>query len=349
MKKIGIVSIACVAIVALALSLSIGCRKRQTLCLFCWSDYISPDLIAQFEKENNCRVVYDTFDSNETLLTKLQAGATGYDIIFPSHYVVGVLANSGRLMELDHSRLDVKPRLDPLYLDSLPDKECRYSVPYMMSYTGIGYNKELVKDFKPTWNVFQRNDLQRKATLLDDKREVIGAALVMLGIDPNSTRQDDLDEAKRLVWTWTPNISKFENEQYRNGIASREFLVVMGYSGDIGQVMSENDEIGFCIPDEGCMMSCDMMCIPTTAKNIDLAYKFIDFIHKPENAAENITYTEYLCPNKDAYGLLPDEVKSNPTIFIPREKVEKSHLVNDQGENEAIYSKVWEEIKMKRQ
>ena len=322
-----------------------GCRKKEVLHLYCWADYVAPELIHQFEKENNCRVVYDTFDSNEALLAKLQAGASGYDIIFPSHYVVGILAKSGKLMEIDHSRLGVKELLDDEILSMLPDKDCKYSVPYMMSYTGIGYNKDAVKDFKPSWTMFNRTDLQRRATLLDDKREVIGAALLTAGLDPNSTKHEDLQKAKEIIAGWTPNVSKFENEQYKNGLASKEFHLVMGYSGDIGQVIMENPNIAFVIPEEGCLMSCDMMCIPNTARNVDLAYKFIKFIHAPENVKANIEYTAFLCPNKAAYPLLSEETRSDPTIFVGQDVFMKSRFTSDQGENEAIYNDIWQDIK----
>lgn len=330
----------------LALSVFMGCgSNKPTLHLYCWADYISPELIEAFEKENNCRVVYDTFDSNEALLAKLQAGATGYDIIFPSHYVVGTLSSTGKLAKLDHSKLTCLEHLDQEVLAQLPDKACEYAIPYMMSYTGIGYNKEVIKDFKPSWTMFARNDLQKRSTLLDDKREVIGAALLTLGLDPNSVKAEDLSKAKELIVTWKANISKFENEQYKNGVASKEFSLVMGYSGDMVQVVDENPHVGFVIPQEGALMSCDMLTIPNTAKNPDLAYKFINFIHEPANAAANTEYVFYLCPNKDAYPMLSEEVKNNPAIFIDKEIFAKSRFTVDQGENEGILNKLWEDIK----
>lgn len=324
-----------------------GCGSgKPTLHLFCWADYISPDLVAKFEQENGCRVVYDTFDSNEALLAKLQAGASGYDIIFPSHYVVGLLTKSGKLTQLDKSKLNIMEHLDPKVLAEMPDSKCEYSIPYMMSYTGIGYVQDAVKDFVPSWHAFERTDLQKRATLLDDKREVIGAALLTLGLNPNSTAPDDLAKARELILKWTPNISKFENEQYKNGIASREFYLVMGYSGDMVQVIMENPHVKFVIPKEGALMCCDMMCIPSSAKNPDLAYKFINFIHTPENAATNTEYVYYLCPNKDAYKLLPEAIKNNPAIFIEDEVFKKSKFTLDQGENEAVLNKLWDEIKI---
>ena len=339
-----------IALLVASFAAFVGCfgSGKPTLHLYCWADYISPELIETFEKENKCRVVYDTFDSNEALLAKLQAGATGYDLIFPSHYVISTLASSGKLLKLDHSKLTMMNHLDPEVLAQLPDKECEYVVPYMMSYTGIGYNKDVIKDFEPSWTMFERNDLQKRATLLDDKREVIGAALLTLGLDPNTLDPEDLAKAKALIKKWLANVSKLENEQYKNGIASKEFSLVMGYSGDMVQVVDENPHVAFALPKEGVLMSCDVLAIPSTAKNVDLAYKFINFIHTPENAAANTEYVFYLCPNKDAYPLLSDEIKHNPALFIDKEIFEKSRFTIDHGEKEVILNKLWEELKANR-
>ena len=343
MKRLAQIAI-CVLIGLLA-----GCGKsKPVLHLYCWADYISPDLIRTFEKVNNCRVIYDTFDSNEAMVAKLQAGATGYDIIFPSHYVVNSLAESGKLAEIDQSKLICLDNLDKELLAAMPDSACKYSVPYTLSYTGIGYNKDAVKDFKPSWTMFNRSDLQRRATLLDDKREVIGAALLTAGLDPNSTKPEDLLKAKEIIKVWIGNVSKFENEQYKNGLASNEFHLVMGYSGDLMQIIEENPSLAFVIPDEGALMSCDVMVIPATAPNPDLAYAFINFIHDPTNAAENIEYTCYLSPNKAAYPLLPDSIKKNPAIFLDRKILEKSRFTIDQKEGEAAFNKLWEDIKAGR-
>ena len=323
-----------------------GCGPRKnTLYLYNWADYVSPELIEQFEKENDCRVVYDTYDSNEALLAKLEAGAKGYDLIVPSHYILTTLIKSDLIAKLDHSKLDMLDHIDPKILPILPDPACEYSIPYTLSYTGIGYNNEVVKDFQPSWRMFNRDDLQRRATLLDDKREVIGAALITAGLNPNSTDPKDLAVAKNIILAWKKNVSKFENEQYKNGIASKEFFLVMGYSGDLMQVIEDNPHVSFAIPQEGALMSCDLFVIPKTANNPDLAYKFINFLYDPINTARNIEYIYYLCPNKDAYELLDEEILNNPGIFIEDSVFQKSSFTKDQGENEEILNKLWGEIK----
>ena len=328
-----------------------GCgnsSKTRTLYLYSWADYFAEDLIKEFEEIHHCRIVYDTFDSNEELIAKLQAGATGYDVIVPSHYVVDLLANNGKLEKLDDSQLTCRKHFDPDVVAQMQASILEYSVPFAMSYTGIGYNKEKVKNFEPTWKMFERKDLQRRATLLDDKREVIGAALAYLKLDLNSYNPVDLELAKALILTWTKNVSKFENEQYKNGIASDEFYLVMGYSGDMYQVIDENPKIGFAVPKEGALMCCDMLAIPTGSKNKDLAYAFLNFIHEPKNAALNTQEVFYLCPNKDSYELLPESIRKNSAVFIDPKVLKKCSFTKDLGENEANLNKIWADIKAKQ-
>ena len=342
--------IACVlAVVAIALACFLvwGCgRKKPRLNLFCWCDYISPELIAEFEKENGCEVVVDIFDSNEVLLAKMQAGATGYDLIFPSQYVVDSLVSAGTLQKLDHSKLTILGNIDRDVLAQLPDGKCEYCVPYMISYTGIGYNKNFLKDgFDPSWRQFENPALNRRASLLDDHREVIGAALMTLGYDPNSLDDRELAEAKELVLKWCGNIIKFDNEVYKNSLASEEFFIAMGYSGDVVQLMKNSPHVGFFIPKEGCLANCDVLAMPAGAGNPDLAYKFINFVHKPENAARNMEFVYYCSPNSAAYPLVSEELKSNGAVFVDRETLKRCKFIIDQRENEKKFTDLWEQIK----
>lgn len=322
-----------------------GIKKKPTLKIYNWADYIAPELIEKFEKDNNCKIIYDTFDSNEALLAKLQAGAEGYDLIFPSHYVIDTLVMNKKLQVIDRNRLTMYEYLDEDVLAQLPPGCLMFSMPYMMSYTGIGYNKDVIKDFKPSWSMFDREDFHRRATLLDDKKEVIGAALMYLGLDANSINEADLAKAKEVILKWKKNIVKLENEQYKNGLATKEFILSMGYSGDVIQVVKENSHLNFAIPEEGTMINCDMMAIPNTAKNIDLAYKFINFIHEPKNAAINMEYVYFPCPNKEAYKLISDELKTNPAMFISDEIFKKSKFTENHGDKEAILNRLWDDIK----
>ena len=164
-----------------------GCWKRkEVLHLYCWADYVSPDLIKAFEKEHNCRVVYDTFDSNEQMYAKLKAGATGYDVIVPSHYIVELMVKDQMLLALDKSQLPNLQYLDDSIVAMMPDSECRYSVPYMMFIRGSVSTNRKSQTFSPLGALLERADLKGRMTMLDDAAEVIGAALLVLGHDPNT-------------------------------------------------------------------------------------------------------------------------------------------------------------------
>lgn len=319
--------------------------EKSELFVYTWADYIKPELVQRFETQNNCRVTIDTFDSNEAMYSKLKAGATGYDIITPSSYMVILLKSQDMIVDLDHSRLPNIANIDADYLKLSFDPEMKHSVPYMFSVTGIGYLKSKVRDFKPSWSVFGRKDLKGRMTMLNDMRETIGAGLKVNGMNMNTINDADLDTAKNTIVEWKRNLAKFENEQYKTGLASGEFYVVHGYGGDLMQVQEENPDIEFVIPEEGTSVCFDDLVIPKTAKNMDLAYKFINFLHDPQVAAENTEFIKYLCPNKKSYDLLPAEIRGNQAIFLRPEIREKCEIINDLGENNSKYVKVWDRIK----
>jgi spermidine/putrescine transport system substrate-binding protein len=181
--------------------------------------------------------------------------------------------------------------------------------------------------------------------MLNDMRETIGAGLKFLGYSINSTDEAELVEAKEVVVRWKKNIAKYENEQYKTGVASGEFLLVQGYSGDILQVQQENPDVRFAVPREGTSISVDDLAIPHGAKQVRLAHAFINFLHDPEVAAENITFLKYLCPNKEAYALLGEGLRQNPGVFMDPELRAKSEIIADLGESLALYIKIWDEIK----
>ena len=332
---------------ALALAaLTIGCGpKRPVLHVYTWSDYIKPELVKQFARENNCRVVIDTYDSNESMYAKLKAGATGYDIIFPTTYMVHLMRKENMLMPLNHDLLPNLKNLDPQYVALTEDKTHQYSVPYATTITCLGYLDGAVGNVKPSWTMFNRADLKGRMTLLDDYRETIGGALKLLGYSINSTDDAELAAAKDVVIQWKRNIAKFENEQYKTGLASKEFLFVHGYSGDLMQVQEENDNIEIVVPREGSILSFDDMVIPAFATQPELAHHFINFILEPAVAAQLTEFVYYLFPNSPSYPLLPEEVREDPILFPPQEVIAKLEMIQDLGELTQKYLTLWDEIK----
>jgi spermidine/putrescine transport system substrate-binding protein len=323
-----------------------GCKKETpVLHVYTWADYIKPEIVAGFEKDHACKVVIDTFDSNEAMYAKIKAGATGYDVITPTSYMVSLLQAQGMLQALDRTALPNLIHVDPDYLKIAIDKNMDHSVPYMLTNTGIAYLMSKVKDFEPSWAMFDRADLKGRMVMLNDMRETIGAALKFLGFSLNSTNDEELAKARDVVLRWKKNLAKFENEQYKTGIASGEFLLVHGYSGDILQVQAENKDIAFAMPKEGGTISCDDLVIPKPAKEVKLAHAFINLLHDPQVAAQNSNFTRYLSPNKDAYPLLDASIRNNPGIFLAPELRAKCEILADLGADNAKWVKVWDEIK----
>jgi spermidine/putrescine transport system substrate-binding protein len=332
---------------ALATTAIPSCNKasQPTLHLYTWADYLEPGLAAQFEKANSCKLQIDTFDSNEAMYAKLSAGATGYDLIVPSSYMVKTLARENRLLALDHAKLPNIKHLDDDYLKRSLDPSLKHSVPYMMAPTCLAWLASKVKDPTPSYGMLKRPDLKGRITLLDDMREVLGAALCSLGFSLNSKDAAQLAQAASVAKNWKLNIAKFENEQYKSGIASAEFHLVQGYAGDLFQVAEENEDIVIRIPVEGSAFSCDDLCIPKDAKAVDLAHRFIDFVTVPENAAKNMEFIKYRAPNKTAYRFLSEDFRGNEALFPSDEVFAKCEPIDDLGDALALWSKTWDEVK----
>jgi spermidine/putrescine transport system substrate-binding protein len=319
--------------------------RKAVLHVYSWADYIKPELVTRFEEENQCSVVIDTFDSNEAMYAKLKAGATGYDILVPSSYMVRIMYDQGMLQPINRNLVPNLKNIDPEYLKIAIDKEMDHSVPYMLTNTGLAYLGSRVKDFVPSWTMLDRADLKGRITMLNDMRETIGAALKFLGYSLNTLNEEELARARDVVIRWKKNLAKFENEQYKTGLASGEFLLVHGYSGDILQVQEENDDIVFVIPKEGFSVSCDDLVVPKEAENVELAHRFINFLHDPKVAAENTEFISYLCPNLPSYDLLNEEIRNDPTMFPPPEVRAKGEVILDLGADNVKYTKIWDQIK----
>ena len=182
-------------------------------------------------------------------------------------------------------------------------------------------------------------------TLLNDYRETIGVALKFLGYSLNTVNDEELAQARDVVLRWKKNIAKFDNEQYKNGLASGEFQLTHGYNGDLILVREENDDIGIAVPREGSQITFDDMVIPVDAPRPDLAHKMINFILEPQSAATLTESIMFLCPNLPSYELLAPETRADPVLFPPEEVIAKLETIEDLGEDNIKYTQIWDEIK----
>ncbi|MCX7654759.1 MAG: extracellular solute-binding protein [Fervidobacterium sp.] len=317
------------------------CAKQNTLHIYNWADYIPQEVIKEFEREYNCKVIYDTYSSNEEMYSKIKQGGSGYDIVFPSGDHVKMMINDGILEKLDLSKIPNFKNIDPMVLEKTTfDPEHKYSVPYMMGTTGIIVNKKLVKNYEKSWSIYERTDLKDKMTLLDDMREVFGAALKYLGYSVNSTDPEQIEKAKQIILNWKKNILKFDATTYAQGIVNGEFAVVHGYPENVFQLIpeEERENFEFFIPKEGSTLWIDSMVILKDSKNKELAYKFIDFILRPEVAGK---ISDFLMIPSPVIGA-SKYVKS--TLSYQISDLKNCEIIDYLGEKIDLYNKAWEEI-----
>ena len=335
---------------ALALGMIAGCGpSKPELHIYTWSDYVDEDVKSKFEEENNCKVVIDTFDSNEAMYAKLQAGSTGYDIITPSSYQIPLMAKNKMIIPLDHSKIpNVKKNFDAAFANSILDPSFTYNAPYMVTYTGIAYRKDKIAKDVPvdSWKIYETAALKGRMSLLSDMRETIGAALKSLGYSLNSEKKEELDKAVEVVIGWKKNIAKFDNEQYKTAVASGEWFVGHGYSSDVIQTMLDNENVGFSLPKEGFTVACDEMVVAADSKKVDLAHKFIDFCYDPDVAAANMTEVCAPMPVAPAFPKLEESLRK--LVVIDAETLKKGEVIRDFSDQPTIhklYVDAWDKIK----
>ncbi|MBU1082263.1 MAG: extracellular solute-binding protein, partial [Spirochaetes bacterium] len=305
-----IVSAALAAVAALSLSSCGG--KAEKLYLFNWMYYIPEDVIEDFTKETGIQVVVDAYASNEEMYNKIVAGGSGYDIVVPSGDYVSIMIAEGLLEPIDKALVPNLANVDPAAIARIGfDKGNRYSVPFMMAAAGVSVNKTRVSGYEHSWSVFDRADLKGRMTMLDDMREVLGAALKSLGYSVNDPDPAHVEEARLVVERWKPNLVKFDAESFSKGFAAGEFWVVQGYAENVFIEYPEDrrGEVDFFFPKEGTPMYMDSFCVMKGAKNAAQAHKFIDYMLRPDIAARVSDYL--MLPSPNVPGRLLMKVKPN--------------------------------------
>ncbi|MDO4570396.1 MAG: spermidine/putrescine ABC transporter substrate-binding protein [Planctomycetia bacterium] len=318
---------------------------KKVLHFYTWVDYIDPEVVEEFEERFQCEVKIDYFDSNEAMLAKIKSSNVGYDVILPTTYMVEVMKQEQLIQKLNPELVPNRKFIDPVVAEKLGDPNCEYSVPYYEGFTGLGYNKKEVGDKAFSWRVFEDAALARRVSLLDDMRESIGAALIVLGYDINTTDDAQLNEARDLLIQWKKNIAKFGVDDVKQGLDNGEFFVIHGYSGDILQYANENPNIQFAVPREGAIVSYDHFVISSASAEPELANEFINFMCLPENAARNIQTTFFNVPVPEAQKQVPEEMRALPGFMPSAEDIARAHVVRDLGADNKKFSRVWDEVK----
>jgi spermidine/putrescine transport system permease protein len=318
------------------------------LNLFIWSSYIAPETVATFEKRLGVKVNIDLYDSNEALLAKLQAGNAGYDVVCPSHYSVQILLAQGLLRPLDHSALPHLGNVDASFLDRPYDPRNSYSVPYFWGTTGIAYDRGKVREKIDSWDALWDPRYRGRILMLDDAREVFGAALKRRGHSLNATDETLLAAARDDLLRQKGLVRAYNSSNYEDVLLSGDVWLAQGWNGQFAKAMDQNPDIVYVIPKEGSALFIDSLAVPKDAPHPALAHAFIDFTLEAEVAAEICRTMRYSSPNRAAWPLLPPSVRSHPAVFPPPDVVERLELIQDLGDATALYDRLWTEVKSGR-
>jgi spermidine/putrescine transport system substrate-binding protein len=296
--------------------------SSNTLHVYTWAGYTDDTLAALFTERTGIDVVIDIYDSNEVMLAKLQAGGgDAYSVIYPSDYMVAQMLELDLLTELDQSQLTGLTDLYPTWENPAYDPGNAHSVPYSWGTTGILYNRELVDTEIRDWDDLWANTdtLSRRITLLDDVREVMGAALKSLGYSYNSTDPAQIEEAFQKLVELKPAIAAFQSFGWEDQILSGDLLSVMSFSVDAIAATLENSDLEYIIPASGASVWTDTMVIPKSAPNAEAAYAWINMMLEPEIVAEVIERLYFASPLRSAVAQLSADVKGNTDLFPPEE------------------------------
>lgn len=358
-----------IAACAVSVALSVPAQAQERVVNFYnWSNYMAPGVLEDFTRETGIKVVYDTFDANETLETRLLAGKSGYDVVVPTAYFLQRQIAAKIFQKLDRSKLPnlanawdaVTGRLNTY------DPGNQFAANYMWGTTGIGYNVKAVRRILgadarvDSWDiVFKPENLAKfkecGVHMLDSADDILPAALNWLGIDPNSTKQPDLDKAGEAIGRVRSSVRKFHSSEYLSALATGEICLVVGWSGDIIQARARADEakngveIGYAVPKEGAQMFFDNLAIPADAPHVAEAHALINYLYRPDVAAKNSNYLGYANGNLASQKLVDPKILGDKTIYPDDAMLQKLFIITARDPaTQRVINRLWTRVKTGR-
>ncbi|ATN33099.1 spermidine/putrescine ABC transporter substrate-binding protein PotF [Rhizobium sp. ACO-34A] len=354
------------ASVAVAAIVFAGAAKAEdrVVHVYNWSDYIDESILEDFTKETGIKVVYDVFDSNEILETKLLAGGSGYDVVVPTGPFLARQIQAGVFQKLDKSKLPNLSNMWPAVMERLAkyDPGNEYAVNYMWGTTGIGYNVDKVKaalgDVKiDSWDILFKPENAEKlkacgVNILDASDETFAISMNYIGKDPDSKDAADLEAGGDVYMKIRPSVKTFNSSSYIDDLANGDICITLGWSGDVLQAKARAEEanngvkIDYVIPKEGTYMWFDNLAIPADAKNVEEAHAFINYLMKPEVIAKASNYVQYANGNLASQQFIDESVFKNPAVYPDEETTKKLFTISPYGPKEQrVLNRVWTQIK----
>ncbi|MGH2620799.1 MAG: polyamine ABC transporter substrate-binding protein [Anaerolineales bacterium] len=328
-----------------------GSRLTEQLYLYTWVEYIDPAIKDAFQDECGVEVIEDNYDSNETLLAKLQAGGANYDVIVPTDYMVTTLIEEAMLEPLDFGVISNIGNFGDYFTHQYFDPEQKYTVPYFFGTSGFAVDTSVVSDPEPTWAmVFDPSpEVCGKISMLDDERETIGAALMYLGYSINDTDPAHLEAAKDLLIQQSECVKAYDSQTNDDLIVQGETVIGHMWTGDA--LLAGDPDVGgregiaYLIPQEGCTIWQDNLAVPVGSQNEYTAMVFINYLSDPEIAAQNVEFVGYGSPNQAAYEFIDPAILADTRIYPTEETFARLQWIADVGESLDLYDRIWTEFK----
>lgn len=343
------VAISIILFIGISSNINMNNEDSNQLIIYNWGEYMDPDVITLFEEETGIDVIYEEYETNESMYPKVASGAIAYDLVCPSDYMIERMIENDLLYEINFDNIPNIENIGDTYMEqSLQfDETGSYSVPYCWGTVGILYNTTIVEEEVTSWSILWDEDYAGQILMQDSVRDTFGITLKYLGYSLNSTDLDELTEAQNLLLVQKPLVQAYVVDQVRDKMISGEAAIGVIYSGEAIYTQLENSDLEYVIPEEGSNMWIDSWVIPTTSENKENAEAFINFLCRPDIALMNFEYITYSTPNEAAWELIEDEEWKYSTIAFPDEEdLENcetfSYLGDDYTE---LYNELWLELK----
>ena len=327
-------------------------KRGVTINVYNWGEYMangtdgSMDVNREFTRRTGIDVNYTTFDSNESLYSKLMGGGADYDVIFPSEYMVSRLIDEGMLLELDYDNIPNFKYIDSQFQDPAYDPGNRFSVPYTWGVVGVFYNTDYVQQVT-SWNDLWDERYSGKILMFDNPRDSFAIAQFMLGQDVNTTQENDWQEAAALLKQQKPLVQAYVMDQIFDKMESGEAWLAPYYAGDAAILVDNSDNIDFAVPKEGTNFFVDCMCIPGSSGHKKEAEEYINFLCEPEIAGANMDYVGYSTPETAAKEFIDPEVVESTLHYPDADTLSRAQaFVNLPEDTAALLDKLWAEVKM---
>lgn len=325
-----------------------GSESKGEVNVYNWDEYFAEgqdglrNVIEEFEEETGIKVNLTTYSTNEELYNKLKSSNDSYDVIVPSEYMISKLIRENMLLELNYDNIPNYKNINKRFKNLSCDPDSKYTVIYDWGVTAMVYDKTKVKTKPADWNALWDKSLKGDILMINNSRDAMAIAMQTLGIDPSKCTKADVDKASAKLKEQKPLVKKYVMDQVFNEMEGSQAAIAPYYAGDIAMMLEENEDLDYVLPKSGSNLFYDAFCIPTCSKNKENAEAFINFMHKPDVAAENCKYLRYGCPNDEAVKLLPEDIKKSELTIPGDDYLDKCYVFSDVDDD--VYSYMQEQF-----